>query len=77
VVAGNGAREATVVTVWEYFCNETDQLWKSNDSDLVAPCDRANSWKIWLARREDVVDGCGWSDSSRPTPFMTMLMCVM
>ena len=41
----------------EYFCNETDQLWKSNDSDLVALATR-ELVKIGLARREDVVDGC-------------------
>ena len=41
----------------EYFCNEGNQLWESDDRELVALATR-ELVQIGLARREDVVDGC-------------------
>jgi protoporphyrinogen oxidase len=41
----------------EYFCNEGNQQWESDDRELVALATR-ELVQIGLARREDVVDGC-------------------
>lgn len=41
----------------EYFCNEGDQLWNSDDSELIELGKREIE-KIGLAKYEDVLDGC-------------------
>jgi len=47
-------------TVWiglEYFVNDTDALWKTDDRNLVALAKRELE-QVGFARPEDVLDGC-------------------
>lgn len=47
-------------TVWvglEYFVNDTDEIWRTSDADLVALATRELE-QVGFARAKDVLDGC-------------------